>query len=328
MYKKTKTLFLMTETPLHAGSGSDLGIIDLPVQRERHTGFPKIEASSLKGAIREAFEGIDRFELENKEIQINGNNKNQDLYLVFGPEGDDNTNTHAGAIGFSDARLLLFPVKSMKGVFAWITCPKVLEQFKRDMEIAKIPVEIPEFEFNENECYTNSKKLTFNGKIALEEYTFSAKPFNGNLKIKDKDMGVWLSENIAKGTQWADKLKTDIVVLSNEDFKDFTELSTEVITRTKIDNETGTVEQGALWTEEYLPAETLMYSLTFASDLFITDKLKKEKYSKSNLLEIDEKGKAELIMEFFAKGIETLNNFIQIGGNATLGKGLTHIKLV
>ncbi|MBK9462153.1 MAG: hypothetical protein IPN94_22720 [Sphingobacteriales bacterium] len=32
-------------------------------------------------------------------------------------------------------------------------------------------------------------------------------------------------------------------------------MSTEVITRTKIDNETGTVEDGALFTEEYLPTE-------------------------------------------------------------------------
>jgi CRISPR-associated protein Cmr4 len=57
MYKKAKTFFMVLETPLHAGSGADLGIVDLPIQRERHTGIPKIEASGLKGCIREAFEG-------------------------------------------------------------------------------------------------------------------------------------------------------------------------------------------------------------------------------------------------------------------------------
>jgi CRISPR-associated protein Cmr4 len=56
MFQQTKTLFLVCETPLHAGSGDSLGIVDLPIQRERHTQFPKIEASSLKGALREAFE--------------------------------------------------------------------------------------------------------------------------------------------------------------------------------------------------------------------------------------------------------------------------------
>ncbi len=43
-------------------------------------------------------------------------------------------------------------------------------------------------------------------------------------------------------------------------------MSTEVITRTKIDNETGTVEDGALFTEEYLPTDSVLYSLVFASD--------------------------------------------------------------
>jgi len=339
MYKTQKPLFLITETPLHAGSGSDLGIVDLPIQRERHTGFPKIEASSLKGAIRESFEGINRFELAGKTIQINSNAKNKDLHLVFGPEGDE---VHAGAIGFSDARLLLFPVKSMKGIFAWITCPKVLSQFERDMEITGIKnVKIPIFEFTENECYTKSKNLTFNNKIALEEYTFEAKEISEEFKIGDNDFGTWLAENAASGTQWSDKLKADIVILSNDDFSDFVNLSTEVITRTKIDNATGTVETGALWTEEYLPAETVMYSLAFASDFFLDKKLI-EKYDDSKLISLakekeylreDEKKikkdkTNELVMDFLDKGLDNLNNFIQIGGNATLGKGLTHIKLV
>ena len=56
MYRKANPLFLICQTPLHAGSGSELGVVDLPIQRERHTGFPKIESSSLKGAIREAIE--------------------------------------------------------------------------------------------------------------------------------------------------------------------------------------------------------------------------------------------------------------------------------
>ena len=51
MYKMANPFFLVVETPLHVGSGTELGIIDLPIQRERHTGFPKIEASGLKGCI-------------------------------------------------------------------------------------------------------------------------------------------------------------------------------------------------------------------------------------------------------------------------------------
>ena len=45
---------------------------------------------------------------------------------------------YAGA-GLSDARLLLFPVKSMKGVFAWITCPRVLNRFISELSLCNDP---------------------------------------------------------------------------------------------------------------------------------------------------------------------------------------------
>jgi CRISPR-associated protein Cmr4 len=56
MFKKSKLFFIIAETPLHPGSGGEVtGLVDLPIQRERHTNFPKIEASGLKGCIKEAF---------------------------------------------------------------------------------------------------------------------------------------------------------------------------------------------------------------------------------------------------------------------------------
>ena len=121
MYKQKSTLFMLCETPLHAGSGDDLGIVDLPIQRERHTDFPKVESSSLKGALREAFEKADG-KSNDKEHQVK-------IHRTFGFDekakfvdetkdlvGKDNTQ-YSGSLAFTDARLLLFPVKSMKGVF-------------------------------------------------------------------------------------------------------------------------------------------------------------------------------------------------------------------
>ncbi|HNW40428.1 MAG TPA: RAMP superfamily CRISPR-associated protein, partial [Opitutaceae bacterium] len=46
----TKLLYLFTRTPLHVGAGSSVGAIDQPIIRERHTGFPIIPGSSLKGS--------------------------------------------------------------------------------------------------------------------------------------------------------------------------------------------------------------------------------------------------------------------------------------
>jgi len=56
MTTEIKPFFIKAITPLHVGSGSDLGVVDMPIQRESHTGFPKIEASSLKGSIRSEIE--------------------------------------------------------------------------------------------------------------------------------------------------------------------------------------------------------------------------------------------------------------------------------
>lgn len=111
-----KPFFIKVVTPLHAGSGSDLGVVDMPIQRESHTSFPKIEASSLKGSIRSEF---------------TSKNSEEEAEKIFG-RGDD-----AGKLGFSDARILFFPVKSVKGVFAYITCPMVLDRLKEDLKLGR-----------------------------------------------------------------------------------------------------------------------------------------------------------------------------------------------
>jgi len=323
MYKTAKPLFMHCQSPMHAGSGSDLGIVDLPIQRERHTSLPKIESSSLKGALREAVEHevvkTYKADKSNKKEVLD---KVKDLNRVFGFDESDlrgldkgavkglfgeKEKDFAGAIGFTDARLLLFPIKSMKGVFAWATCGKILKQFEADMKLTdgkkSFRIEGLESVSNQKAYLLNAKsalKLHSNSnKVILEEYTFQVES-TLSLKVEEKDFLEWLFENVVKD----EKVKADVIILPDDDFKDFVNLSTEVITRTKIDNNTGTVATGALFTEEYLPAESVMYSLVMAHDEFRAD----------NPLPADE------VMSFFN---DNLPKIVQIGGNATLGKGLT-----
>jgi len=339
MYKKTTPLFLVCETPLHAGSGDSLGVVDLPIQRERHTSFPKIEGSSLKGAIRQAFEG------QNPECTSDASEYQTALELAFGPENAGDKG-YAGAVGFTDARLLLFPVKSMKGVFAWVTCPKVLQQFHRDMLLTEFkdrdeiayslavnalttPLECTgDVSGSCNLFLKNDSK-----KIVLEEYTF---------EIENKEspelayLLKFLAEQIfpvqrGEGKPdsyafWRSKLMTDVVVLPDEDFTDFVNLSTEVITRTKINNETGTVAKGQLFTEEYLPSESVMYSLVLASPIFKENDADKGIFSMNHDSPCftGYKNEESKVMEFFRTA---LPDVIQIGGNATLGKGLVRAKM-
>ncbi len=311
MYRKANLLFLLNETPLHAGSGDSLGIVDMPIQRERHTSFPKIEASSLKGSIREHFQ-------RNADEGENGNK----IRAAFGSDGNgDDKKSKAGALGFTDARLLLFPVKSMRGVFAWITCPRIINKFNEEMILAgrKEKFNLPIIKSGEG-FDSIGNNLTINSKhIVLEEYTFKV---NKNNTCLDKNevnrFGEFLSLELFEGKGYfAGKLMTDIVVLTDDDFKDFVNLSTEVITRTKIDTETGTVQDGALFTEEYLPAEALMYSLT----LFAPEFADKEK---ENTKEFDTYKK----LQQYVKTEFRKYPVMQIGGNATLGKGITRAILV
>ncbi len=297
MFKLAKPLFIHAVTPIHVGCGSDLGVVDLPIQRERHTSFPKIEASSLKGAIREAFEE----RMGEKEIDI-----------LFGPE-DAGNEGFAGAMGFSDARILLFPVKSVKGVFAWITCPYVLRRFKEDLELCRGNDGLLQALKNIKENTISSGNILINEKVILEEYAFSVSNNNSTRNIANKISEVLGIPDIA------DKM----VILKDDDFRDLVNLSTEVITRIKIDNETGTVQTGALFTEELLPAETVMYSIVFSSKAFLSKDKRKEYSSVEFLKEDDEENS---IMSFFAKTIEDLK-VIQIGGDATLGKGIVNVKI-
>ncbi|MCR6544718.1 type III-B CRISPR module RAMP protein Cmr4 [Dehalobacterium formicoaceticum] len=307
MYKLAKPFFLICETPLHAGSGSDLGIIDMPIQRERHTGFPKIEGSSLKGSIRERFERCkDLYDIQFRGGKLSAQEIGQCVNLLFGPEkGGD----FAAALGITDARVLLFPVKSVKGVYAWITCPQVLEKFINELGLCGVNVsfEVP----GDKATPHGSNLFVRDDKVILEEYTFKV---NHKEDEQCTALTQWLSEillpDVKEFKTLKEKIRKDIIVLSNDEFRDFVQWSTEVITRTKINNETGTVADGALFTEEFLPAETVLYALAMAAPVFNPEK---------SVLSDGEGA----VMEFFQT---YLPQILQIGGDATIGKGITRVE--
>ncbi|NHJ15273.1 MAG: type III-B CRISPR module RAMP protein Cmr4 [Candidatus Thorarchaeota archaeon] len=288
MYTRAKCVFIMTESPLHVGSGTELGVVDLPVQRERHTGYPKIEASSLKGPIRAAFERIDGVE-------------NNDVNCLFGPPTDAEEH-HGSAIGFTDGRILLFPVKSVKGVFAWVTSLGVLERMNRDLKrCGQFIAPLPEEGTVSPEC----DLLLDDSSIVLEEYTFKVK--------KDSTCGelaAWLKNRVftAQSDWWTKKIQKSLVVLQDEAFADLVSFSTEVITRTKIDSETGTVERGGLFTEELIPMDTVFYMMVLGAQIFLNENRFNNDVDKA--------------LSFFQGKIPEV---IQLGGDETLGRGIVRL---
>lgn len=298
MSSNKKLLLMYCEENLHVGSGSATGTIDLPIQRESHTGFPKIESSSLRGAIREAIrDSID-------------NDKENIFESVFGKW--DSGDQHS-AIDFPDAKLLFFPVRSYLGVFAWITCPLVLNRFSKDIENwinIKIPLEVCDIKNNEIIVQNNSI-LESNNEVVLEEFLFTkisgtenSDPTSDELfpKINDKQLGEWMATALNNAHNIICGLKDQIAIVSDDVFKDFVNLYTVKITRNRIDPETGTATGMALFNEEFIPSESIFYSFALASDEFKNDGLK-----------------ALQVIKFITQNFRTV---FRLGGDKGIGKGL------
>ena len=114
-------------SPIHAGSGTSTSAVDLPIQRERHTNWPHIQATGVKGAFRAHFRDF-----------VDKDKNDQLINLVFGSDEQDGwdktTDNLPGAMSVSDARLLAFPMRSNIAPFVWVTCPSVIKRLKTDLE--------------------------------------------------------------------------------------------------------------------------------------------------------------------------------------------------
>ncbi|SRR5579883_701790 len=305
MFKQVKLLFLYTETPLHVGSGSSLGTVDLPIQRERHTNLPMIQSSGIKGKLRSAFEN-------------NGGQTNPGIIsAIFGPR-DNKASEHAGALSPGDGRLLLFPVRSLAGVFAWITCPLVISRFVRDLKLAN---QSHNWTFNcsgSQAIVPSGSHLVIDNSIVLEEFSFAAQ--TDNLQLTE--FAAWLATHaLPSGDEyqfWKDKLKKDLVIISDDAFKDFCQFSTDVVSRTKLSQKTKTVEDGGLWTEENLPSDTLLYTPLFTCDPRTGNR-------ESVPAEVTDASKIlTTIQSYLTNG----HSRLQLGGNETVGRGIVATRVL
>ena len=312
MITATTTLYLYIETPLHAGVGSGLSSIDLPIQRERTTQYPMIQGSGIKGKLRATAEDM-------KEREQAPFDKDDNLVaIMFGPE---NGSDHAGALIAGDARILLFPVRSLNGVFAYTTSYDVLNRFMRDMNRGNdspLKWRLPEEELSEHTVHITKEqksRVAVNDKVVLEEFSFDAKPE----PVVD-EIATWLANNALPKTDeyayWQAKVKDSLVILPEEDFRDFVVNATEIITRISIDRVKKTAAGKALWTEEHLPTDTLLYVPIYATDARKTKTVDGKKVPEMLAAEILEKATQ---LENSQQG------YLQLGGDETVGRGMVRL---
>lgn len=287
-------------SPIHAGSGASTSAVDLPIQRERHTNYPHIQASGVKGAFRAHFRDF-----------VDKNNDTQLINLIFGSDEQDGWDKKIdnlpGAMSVSDARLLAFPTRSNIAPFVWVTCPSVLKRLKTDLQYIGLGegMTIHEQDIQEDNAVSIGSD-NISGQIVLEDAVVNV--FN---EIEDGFFKNMLSE-----------LKR-LLLISDEMFDYAVSYCTEIQTNIKIESETGTAKDGSLRYQEFLPADSVLYAIVH--------------YSGRDFGEINNDDKpntlANLIKDMNAEVIknhveDTVKDFIQIGGDETLGKGICKLEWI
>ena len=285
MTNQTALLLLTSETPLHAGAGQSVDGIDLPIQREVHTHWPCVFGSAVKGALRAHAEQ----RMEPKSTAI------ADL---FGPDhggAQERDTSHAGALLVGDATLLALPVRSLQSSFKWVTCPQAITRFARTAERLGLALTLPAI----SQPAPDKALGQGDAKLFLEEFRFEQSP--------DACIGA-LAKALAPlsgGALDEATLVQRLVVVHDDIFSFLARNAISVQPHIAIDSTTKTVKDGALWFEETLPPETLLYVPLTAT----------ASRRKGGTLT------AAQVLAQFEQLLPAGKNWLQLGGNETTGMG-------
>lgn len=283
-------------TPIHVGSGQDVGIVDLPVIRERTTDHPFLPGSGIRGALRSRCEstepGLSR--------------------RIFG--NDEAGEISSGCVSVLDAHLLLFPVRSAPGLFRWITCPFVLERHRRlHADLCGGPGSVPAAPTMppEEGVYLG----TGPSELYLEEYPYS----------RGEESWSW--------DLTLDGVATDRVVLvSDVDFLHFVRTATLVRQRNRL-TATKTVLRGHLFSVESLPAETWFLGFFGATEERVAEPRDEEPEGEEGNKPSEAEPAAPLAKEAVAEELRRLaageqegsQAHLTLGGDESVGLGITRL---
>ena len=282
---QARLFHLHTLSALHCGTGQSAGVVDLPIARARATKLPIVPGSSLRGVLRQ---------------QIADANP-ADAGTLFGPKtiGGDR-DSFAGALSIGDAHLLVLPVRCLAGIVGYVTAPFILRRYARDLARAGGALPALPREPAAGEAVAAPRSVNIlDGKLVLEDLDLTAR--------EDAALKEWAARIARAAYPGDDESRKDFVArfaLLPDSIMDFlAETATEIRARIALDPETGVVRPGALWYEENLPAETLLWGLYTISASNNRD---------------DPRSGADLMDAM--PGPDTL---LQLGGKAGVGRGLT-----
>ena len=287
---QTKIFHLHALSALHVGTGQGVGVVDLPIARAKATNLPLVPGSALKGVLRD--EAAQQWKLDGQQIKS-----------LFGP---DNTveDSHAGALALGDAHLLLLPIRSFAGTVAYATCPFILRRYARDHN-AEIPV--VGLVKSETAAVTNNSMLYVDKaetKLALEDLDLSANTVESVDQWADYIAAQLYPDGVSQAEDWRKQMTQRFVILPDDIFSFLADTATEVRMRIRLDRQTRMVQNGALWSEENLPAEAVLWGVMGIGAAR------------------DKSGASE---EEMAKLVRNQELALQIGGKHNVGRGLCRL---
>ncbi|WP_434339119.1 type III-B CRISPR module RAMP protein Cmr4 [Motilimonas cestriensis] len=269
---------LLSHTILHCGSGQSVGIVDQPIARERASNLPIVPSSTVRGVLKA--------HISQKEPDLSQS--------LFGYDKQDGEPSFAGALSITDAHLLLLPVRTVYGILAYATCPFILQRYKKDL---KLDVRVPTLG-DAQALHPRGNPNHQDNLMVLEDLDLQAQECGHAQKWAE-----YIAQTLyEKDSSDYNDISKRIIVLPDTVFSFLAETATEIRTRIRINQETGVVDKGALWTEESLPAECVLWGVFSVDPPRLNDK-NGDKRPKFN---------------------DIINNkpLLQMGGNMGTGNGL------
>jgi CRISPR-associated protein Cmr4 len=247
--QKPFLLGLLAEEFLHPGSGQSTGVIDLPVAREGHTGWPLIPDTGLKGAL--------------KEYDNKGKPRGQEEDWVKQVYGTETTDFGAGEALIGGARLLLLPIRHLEGTYAWVTCPALLERLWRDwvrlFGSDPFPKDAPDRlkPTGNSAIRTRLNGLPNGTKLHLEDLALTIESFKDDPDMKVPEDVLAVISSLLDESPAAQRLCTQFAVVTDAIFAEFSKWALPVQPHNVLDDNKLSTN---LWYEETLPPDTLLYA--------------------------------------------------------------------
>ncbi len=355
VYQFVDLFLIEAVTHLHVGVGRASGAVDLPIQRDEY-GFPCIYSSSLKGAFKTAMLWAFYKKLNNL------GNARKLVEVLLGPE-PESEESFESSVAILDARLLAMPVRSLRGIYTYVTSPHLLKRLQDYMILSTSADE--KLKKNIEELLKKADQLNQGKYICIGDCNqLRVDEVGGKIILLEE---FWLDRESSSQPEPPKellnkfKLEKPLLILHDDDVREVVNRALIRLTRVRLKPETKTVHEGGLWTEEYVPMKTRFFTVmlfkkppaskqlirnittqeNIDDDTYIetltrlgvltqdTAKEVKEKLQQNN---VDVSKASEIVVmnlkNTLQEGLRVLNNYIIVGGHETIGRGIIKLEVV